>query len=139
MQLLYRIAADLVVTLHALYVLVVVFGFIAIVAGIFAGWRWIRNPWFRYVHLAMILLVVAEVWCGITCPLTVWERQLRALGGETTYHGAFLANLVHEWLFYEAPEWVFNTIYTTFGLLVLLTFILAPPRSIRSRKKAPED
>ncbi|MFG0336169.1 MAG: DUF2784 domain-containing protein, partial [Maioricimonas sp. JB049] len=123
-------------TLHALYVLVVVFGFVAIVTGIFAGWGWIRNPWFRYIHLAMILLVVAEVWCGITCPLTIWEQQLRELGGEAVYQGAFIANLVHELLFYEAPEWVFNTIYTGFGLLVLLTFVLAPPRSIRRKPAA---
>jgi len=132
MQLIYRFAADGVVFLHALYVLVVVFGFVGIVTGIVAGWSWGRNPWLRYGHLAMILFVVAEVWCGVTCPLTVWEQNLRELAGDTTYEGAFIANLVHEWLFYDAPVWVFNAIYTGFGLVVLLTFVAAPPRAFRT-------
>ncbi len=31
-------------------------------------------------------------------------------------------------LYYEAPEWVFVTAYSAFGLVVLLTLLLVPPR-----------
>lgn len=128
MNLMYRIAADLTVTVHAGYVAFVVIGFLLILMGIVLKWQWIRNTWFRLIHLAAILVVVAEAWLGITCPFTTWEKALRAKAGQTAYRGDFLANRVHDLLFFDAPPWVFTVCYTAFGLLVLATFLLAPPR-----------
>lgn len=128
MSLCFRIAADLVVVLHMAYVLVVVFGLPAIGWGIARKQEWVRNIWLRGGHLAMIVIVVGEAWAGMTCPLTTWEHQLREAAGQQSYRGAFLANLVHDWLFYDAEPWVFSILYTLFGLLVVGTFVLAPPR-----------
>ena len=136
MPLIYRIAADAVVLFHMAYVLVVVLGLPAIWIGILRKRRWVRNFWWRCGHLSMILIVVAEAWAGITCPLTTWESQLRELAGQQTYTGGFIANLVHDWLFYDLPPWVFTLLYTTFGLLVLFSFIIAPPDWSTSRKSA---
>ena len=137
MQILYRILADAVVIAHAAYALFVVAGLAVTLIGIARRWQWVRNFWFRLVHLAMIGIVVAEAWCDVTCPLTVWEKDLRRLAGQESYQGDFLANWVHEALFFEAvPTGVFAAIYTLFGLAVLATFIFAPPRlpfRIRSR------
>ena len=124
----YRYAADGVLILHLAYVGFVVVGFLLTLVGCLARWPWIRNRWFRGVHLAMIGIVVAEAWCGIVCPLTTWEQSLRDRAGEQTYRGAFVANLVHNYLFYDAPPWVFTVIYTLFGAAVVLTFIAAPPK-----------
>jgi hypothetical protein len=35
---------------------------------------------------------------------------------------------VHDFLFYDADPWVFVMIYSVFGLLVVGTFLLLPPR-----------
>lgn len=128
MTLIYRLAADLVVVAHMAYVLVVVLGLPAIWFGIARGQQWVRHFWLRVGHLLMIVIVVGEAWAEITCPLTVWEQRLRALAGDESYRGAFIANLVHDLLFYEAPPWVFTAVYTTFGLLVIASFVMAPPR-----------
>ncbi len=135
MQLFYRFAADAVVIAHMAYVLFVIVGFVLTLVGCVLRWQWIRNPWFRGVHLAMILIVVAEEWLGITCPLTTWEHQLRELAGGEVYQGAFIANLVHDWLFYDAPPWVFAVLYTLFGAGELLTFLVAPPTW---KRRSPE-
>jgi hypothetical protein len=128
MQFLYRILADAIVIVHAGYALFVVAGLVLTLIGIARRWQWVRNFWFRLVHLAMIGVVVAEVWCEITCPLTTWEKNLRRLAGQESYQGDFIANWVHEALFFESPPtWVFPVIYTLFGLSVLATFIFAPP------------
>jgi hypothetical protein len=124
----YRFAADAVVLVHMTYVLFVIVGFLLTLAGCLWRWEWIRNPWFRGIHLAMILIVVAEAWLEIICPLTTWEQQLRERAGGEVYRGAFLANLVHDWLFYDARPWVFTLAYTLFGVGVLATFLIAPPR-----------
>ena len=131
MQLFYRIAADVMVVFHFAYVAFVVVGFLLVLIGIVRRWRWTRNLWFRALHLTAILIVAAEAVLGITCPLTVWENAFRRMAGDATYHGAFLAEWVHELLFYQAPPWVFTTAYVLFGLAVLATFLLAPPRRSR--------
>ena len=128
MSLLYRVAADLLVTFHMAYVAFVVVGFALILLGIACRWQWIRSVWFRLVHLACILIVVGEALLGITCPLTVWEKQLRGLAGQSAYHGDFIANWVHEALFMDLAPSTFTLLYSAFGIAVLLTFILAPPR-----------
>ena len=49
---LYSIAISTVYVIHLLYALVIVIGFILIIIGFFAGWRWIRNFTFRLIHLS---------------------------------------------------------------------------------------
>jgi Protein of Unknown function (DUF2784) len=128
-----RLLADLVVVAHAAYVGFVVLGFVAILAGIAFRWKWVRNPWFRWTHISLIGIVVAEALAGIPCPLTVWERQLRQGAGQVAYAGDFIGYWTHRLLFYRAQPWVFTLIYAAFGLAVLAAFILAPPRG---RKQA---
>lgn len=128
MQLFYRIAADGIVILHMGYVLVVIMGLPATWIGIVCRAPWARNFWWRCGHLSMILIVVIEALAGITCPLTTWEFQLRELAQDQTYRGAFIANLVHDWLFVDIQPWVLTVCYSLFGSLVLASFIMAPPR-----------
>ncbi len=79
----------------------------------------------------MIVIVVGEAWLGIICPLKVRERQLRDVAGQETYRGAFLANLIHGLLFYDAEPWVFAVLFSAFGLLAVSSFVLASPRRPR--------
>jgi polyferredoxin len=138
MELLYRILADVVVVLHAGVVLFVVLGLAAVLVGGLREWGWVRNAWFRTTHLLTILVIVVQAWCGVLCPLTIWEQQLRRAAGQQTYQGAFIANLVHDLLFVEAPAWVLTALYTAFGAVVLVSLLLVPPRwSVGFRARAP--
>lgn len=139
MEALYSIAADVLMLSHLGYVTSVVLGFLLILIGIARGWTWVRNPWFRYAHLIAILVVVAEAWAGIVCPLTTWEKALRQLAGESTYEGGFFTNLVRSVLFRSWPPWVFTLLYSAFGGGVLLTFVLAPPRRNVRREMPPHE
>ena len=124
----YRILADLTVIIHFAYVMFVILGLLLTLIGWALKWDWIRNRWFRGLHLTMILIVVLEAWVGITCPLTNWEQDLRAAAGQETYQGDFIANWFHDAMFFDAPPWVFTFCYTAFGALVLATLVLVPPR-----------
>lgn len=139
MQLVYRLIADGIVILHFAYVCFVLFGLLAILLGWICGWQWTRNTVFRGLHLLAIAIVVGEALFGIPCPLTTWEQSLRDLAGDRSYQGDFLANWVHEILFYEAEPWVFTLCYSVFGLIVLLTFVLYPPRLLEHRKSNSVD
>ena len=130
----YRIAADLVLAMHTSFVLFVVLGLVLILAGGVRGWTWVKNPWFRLGHVLAIGIVVAQAWLGAMCPLTILEMALRSRGGDAVYRGGFIAHWMETLLYYEAPLWVFTTCYTGFGLLVVATWVIVPPRPLGGRK-----
>lgn len=127
MELAYRIAADVTVLCHMGYALFIVLGQVAIIAGAFFRWQWIRNWRFRIVHLAAILIVVCETLAGMTCPLTTLEKWLRIQAGQTTYRGDFLANFIHDALFVEISSEALTVLYAAFATCVLVCLRLVPP------------
>ena len=54
MPTLYRLLADVVVVVHAGYVLFVVIGLLVIAVGVARGWQGVRNPWFRWIGNRLI-------------------------------------------------------------------------------------
>lgn len=126
--------ADSLLVLHVLFVCFVVFGLLAIYLGFCLKWAWVRNRIFRIVHLLAIGFVVLQSWLGMMCPLTVWEMALRTEAGSMTYSGSFIQHWLHKLLYYSAPDWVFITLYTVFGTLVLASWFVVRPNQ-RIRKK----
>ena len=120
--------ADVLLALHFSIALFIVGGLILVWIGAVAHWSWIRNPWFRYLHLAAIVFVAAEALLGFACPLTIWEDLLR--GGVRPE--SFVGRWVYRLLYYNAPEWVFTTLYAAWAAAALATLKLVPP----SRKAA---
>jgi Protein of Unknown function (DUF2784) len=125
---LYGYLADLIVAVHVGYVSFVVLGQLAIWLGLLLRWHWIRNPWFRWVHLVMMTVVGLEAAFNITCPLTHWETRLRILAGQEVQGESFLGRLLHNLIFVDLPSSVITGLHITFALLVIGTFVLAPPR-----------
>lgn len=130
-QLAYLLAADALLLLHVLFVAFVIVGLLLILLGGAFGWRWVRNPLFRWLHLVAIAVVVAQAWVGLVCPLTSWEMALRERAGEAVYAGGFIAHWLEQLLYYRAPDWVFVLVYSLFGLLVLASWFLVRPRPWR--------
>lgn len=121
---LYGLLADAILIFHFSFVVFVVFGFLLILIGLLAHWSWIHNRNFRIAHLAAISVVVLQAWFDQLCPLTLWENALRRRAGESGYTESFIEHWLHKVLFYQAESWVFTTIYTIFGALVLLVWFL---------------
>ena len=128
MQNSYQILADLVLLLHVLFVVFVVGALLLIILGGFRQWQWVRNRWFRIAHLVGIIVVVAQSWAGLLCPLTNLEMWLRRQAGGVQYDGSFIQYWMERLIYYEAPEWVFVAAYTSFGLLVIITWVSFPPQ-----------
>ena len=126
---LYSLLADALLVTHVLFAVFVIFSLMLIFVGKFRSWMWVRNPWFRAIHLLGIGVVVLQSWLGVICPLTIWEMDLRSKAGETIYEGSFVKHWLNELLYYQAPPWVFVVCYTAFGGLVLASWILVRPRA----------
>jgi len=117
--------ADAVLVLHFAIAAFVVGGLVLTWIGAAAGWRWTRNPWFRWLHVGAIAFVAVEALLGIACPLTVWEDALRGGARPESFVGRWVAAL----LYYRAPEWVFTAAYVAWAAATLLTLRLVPPRA----------
>ena len=132
----YRLAADGVLAVHVGIVAFVVLGLPVTLIGGWLGWGWVRRPLFRVTHLALIAIVAGQAVAGVVCPLTIWESELRTAGGQRSYEDlSFVAYWLREFLFYEAPPWVFTVAYVAFGALVAASFWWVPVR--RRQRSAP--
>ncbi|HET9652849.1 MAG TPA: DUF2784 domain-containing protein [Usitatibacter sp.] len=118
------VLADLILVVHAAFVLFVVGGLLAIWIGLALGAPFARNRWLRGLHLAAIAFVVVESILGYACPLTLWEDALRGASGDR----GFIERWIHAWMFWQAPPWIFAVAYVAFGVLVAATWWLFPPR-----------
>ncbi len=76
----YRILADLLVGIHVLFVAFVMVG------GLLA----LRWPWVAAVHLPSAVWGAMIEFQGWICPLTPWEKSLRAAAGQSGYQGGFI-------------------------------------------------
>jgi hypothetical protein len=80
----YRVLADLVLTLHLAFI-------IFVVAGGLLALRW---RWAPLLHLPAVLWgVFIEISRGI-CPLTPLENSLRAAAGVSGYSGGFIEHYI---------------------------------------------
>ena len=116
--------ADVLLVVHFLIAAFIVGSLPLVWVGGALGWGWVRNPWFRYLHLGAIGFVALEALLGVMCPLTVWEDLLR--GGVRTE--SFVGRWLHHFLFYTAPEWVFTVAYVSWTAATLATLRFVPPR-----------
>ena len=104
---LFRLAADLVVGAHFLFILFVV-------AGGFLAWRW---RWLAWLHLpAAVWGAVIELMDWI-CPLTPLENEFRRRAGAVGYHGGFIEHYLLPIIY---PAGLTSGIRILLGILVVL-------------------
>jgi hypothetical protein len=129
--------ADALLLLHVLVVLGNILPVPLILLGAWRGWRFVRARWFRLGHLALMGFVAVQAWLGQTCPLTIWEHELRVAGGGSGYGDqTFLAYWSQKLMYFEAPAWVFVAAYSGWVTLIIVLFWLVPLRP-RESTSAP--
>jgi hypothetical protein len=102
----YRLAADLVLIVHGLFIVWVVAGGLAVL------WR----GWLAAVHLPAAAWGVWISWSGNYCPLTPLEQSLRRAAGQAGYEGGFIEHYLTAAIY---PEGLTVNLQIVFGLAVL--------------------
>ena len=80
----YGMLADVLVLVHAAFVLFVALGALLV-------WRWPRVAW---LHVPAAVWGIAIEWRGAICPLTPLENWLRDRAGQAGYEGDFVQHYV---------------------------------------------
>src|SRR5262245_10419687 len=102
----YRLAADAVILVHAAFVAFVVFG------GLLVA-RWPRLMW---AHLPAAAWGALIEFAGWICPLTPIENELRYRGGMTEYSGDFVEHYVLPVLY---PDNLTRAVQVALGAIVV--------------------
>ena len=124
----YAALADGVLLLHFAFILFVAVGGLLVL-------RWRRVAW---IHIPCAIWGVAIEFGGWICPLTPLENRLRALAGEATYQGDFIARHLTPVIY---PEGMPREAQVALGLAALvvnlaiyaLVWSRARPRGGRNR------
>lgn len=114
--------ADLILVVHFCIAGFITAGFLLILLGAAAGWRWVRHRRLRLLHAGAIVFVALESLAGIACPLTEWEAMLR---GDTVGETGFVGRL----LYWDFPVEVFTVLYVVLALLAIVLWRLIPPQA----------
>jgi hypothetical protein len=119
----YRILADMVVGLHALFVAFVL-------AGGLLALRW---PKIAAVHLPAAVWGSVIEFGGWVCPLTPLEKSLRASAGEAGYEGGFIEHYLLPVLY---PPGLTRGVQILLGSVVLVVNLTVYGFLIRRRAHA---
>jgi hypothetical protein len=115
-----RLAADLFVVVHLLFIFFVVLG------G-FLAWRWRWLPWIHVPAALWGMLIELANW---GCPLTPLEDSLRRQAGQAGFEGGFIEHYLLP-IVYPGP--LTRTVQVALGVLVLLLNAVAYARYFRTR------
>lgn len=119
--------ADLVLLIHAAFVLLVAFG------GLLA----VRWPVFAWVHIPMVLWGAYVEFAGRICPLTPLENRLRAAAGDAVSGAGFVERMVEPLLY---PGWLDRGTQILLGSLVItgnaVIYVFVCRRVMRRRQRA---
>ena len=131
------LAAKAVAAVHLVLASFLLCGWFAIVTGWLLKARFVRNLWFRSVHMAGLLAVTGFAVAGKWCPLTTLEYSLLARGdGVQPSEEPFLARLIEATLYPDIDPALLFWLTVFFGLTTPLLWWLVPPRRGRL-KQAP--
>ena len=117
-----RLLADVVVGVHALFVLFVVLGGLLVM-------RWRRVA---YIHIPAAIWGAAIEFAGWTCPLTPLEQWLRRRAGDTSYSAGFIEHYILPVLY---PSALTRDIQFLLGFAVIVLNVAIYSYVFKARKR----
>jgi hypothetical protein len=120
--------ADLISTVHFIFVYGVLLSLALILVGGPLRWQWTRNFWFRLLHIIAIEIVAAQGIVQLECPLTTVDREMRGGSEYDTSASSQLGRFCNSLVYFHTYTWLLRLAYVVLGALVLFTWVMLPPR-----------
>ena len=115
--------SEIILLLHLLIFLFITFSFILIPIGYFQKWEWVKNKYYRSIHLILMGIVSIETILGFMCPLTILENYFR----DDIKVDNKLTEIAHQILYWDLPNYQFIILYIlSFSYLIFLWFFFKP-------------
>ena len=127
-----RFLADLVMVVHAGWILFVLLGFFWTLAAFLIHRRFFDYFWFRTLHLTGVALVTLLPLLGLYCPLTAIEFDLRFNADSST--GGFILHYLQKWGNPDLASFIIfflQAITLAIFFVTLAAYLFRPPGRVR--------
>ena len=115
--------SEIILLLHLLIFLFITLSFILIPIGYFQKWEWVKNKYYRSIHLILMGIISIETILGFMCPLTILENYFR----DDIKVDNKLTEIAHQILYWDLPNYQFIILYIlSFSYLIFLWFFFKP-------------
>ena len=115
--------SEIILLLHLLIFLFITLSFILIPIGYFQKWKWVKNKYYRSIHLILMGIISIETILGFMCPLTILENYFR----DDIKVDNKLTEIAHQILYWDLPNYQFIILYIlSFSYLIFLWFFFKP-------------
>ena len=117
------IFSEIVLLFHFGIFLFIVTSFFLIPLGYYQKWKWVKNKYYRSIHIILMGFIFIETILGFMCPLTLLEHFLR---NDTKVNNKF-TEIIHLIMYWNLPIYQFIILYfLSFLYLIFLWFFLKP-------------
>ena len=117
------ILSEIVLLLHFSIFLFMILSFILIPYGYFQKWEWVKNIYFRSIHLILMGIILIETILGFMCPLTILENFLRA---DKKIDNIF-SKIIHQIMYWDFTNYQFIILYLlSLSYFIFLWFYFRP-------------
>ena len=114
---------EIVLFFHFFIFLFITFSFFLIPFGYFQKWEWVKNKYYRLIHLVLMGIILIETILGFMCPLTILENFLR----NNIEVDNNLTQIIHQIMYWNLPNYQFIILYIlSFSYLIFLWFFFKP-------------
>ena len=103
--------------------LFMILSFFLIPLGYYQKWEWVKNKYYRLIHLVLMGIIFIETILGFMCPLTILENFLR---NDIEINNK-ITQIIHQIMYWDLPTYQFIILYLLSLLyLIFLWFFFKP-------------
>ena len=115
--------SEIVLLFHFCIFLFMVLSFFLIPLGYYQKWEWVKNKYYRLIHLILMGIIFIETILGFMCPLTILENFLR---NDIEINNK-ITQIIHQIMYLDLPTYQFIILYLLSLLyLIFLWFFFKP-------------
>ena len=115
--------SEIVLLFHFCIFLFILLSFFLIPFGYYQKWKWVKNKYYRLIHLVLMGIIFIETILGFMCPLTILENFLR----NDIEVDNNLTQIIHQIMYWNLPNYQFIILYIlSFSYLIFLWFFFKP-------------
>ena len=115
--------SEIVLLFHFCIFLFMVLSFFLIPLGYYQKWEWVKNRYYRLIHLILMGIIFIETILGFMCPLTILENFLRNNIGINNK----FTQIIHQIMYWDLSTYQFIILYLLSLLyLIFLWFFFKP-------------
>ena len=115
--------SELVLLFNFCIFLFMILSFFLIPLGYYQKWEWVKNKYYRLIHLILMGIIFIETILGFMCPLTVLENFLR----NNIEINNKITQIIHQIMYWDLPTYQFIILYLlSFLYLIFLWFFFKP-------------